>query len=154
MDQVNPRLCVKWEAPEPGWFKVKFDGASTGNPGQSGIGCILRNSDGIYIKEISKKIGVATNNEVEFRAALRGLQLRMELGVQRIHLERDSLNVVNAVHYNNTPSWRLNQWLQPILVLLATFNEFRISHIYREGNGEANKLSKMAIVNGDPPLAL
>lgn len=154
VDQVNPRLGVKWETSEPGWFKVNFDGASVRNPGQSGIGCILRNSDGICIKEISEKIGVATNNEVEFRAALRGLQLRMDLGVLRIHLEGDSLNVVNAVHCNNTPSWHLNQWLQPILVLLATFDEFRISHIYREGNGEADKLSKMAITDGDPPLGL
>ncbi|XP_057856436.2 uncharacterized protein LOC131065813 [Cryptomeria japonica] len=151
MDQVNPRLDVKWEAPEPGWFKVNFDGASVGNPGQSGIGCILRNSDGICIKEISKKIGVATNNKAEFRVALRGLQLGMELGVQRIHLQGDSLNVVNVVCCNKTPSWRLNQWLQSILVLLATFDEFRISHIYKEGNGEADRLSKMAITNGDPP---
>ncbi|XP_057823237.2 uncharacterized protein LOC131035539 [Cryptomeria japonica] len=154
MDQVNPRLGVKWEAPELGWCKVNFDGASAGNPGQSGIGCILRNSDGICIKEISKKFGVATNNEAKFRAALRGLQLGKELGVQRIHLEGDSLNVVNAVRCNNSPSWRLDQWLQPILVLLATFDEFRISHIYREGNGEADRLSKMAIAMGDPPLAL
>ncbi|XP_059072183.1 uncharacterized protein LOC131872999 [Cryptomeria japonica] len=70
MDQVNPRLGVKWEALEPGWCKVNFDGTSAGNPSQSGIGCILRNSDGINIKEISEKIGVATNNEAEFRAVL------------------------------------------------------------------------------------
>ncbi|XP_057841504.2 uncharacterized protein LOC131051141 [Cryptomeria japonica] len=151
VDQVNPRLGVKWEAREPGWFKVNFDGASAGNPGQCGIGCILRNFDGICIKEIFEKIGVATNNEAEFRSALRGLQLGMELGVQRIHLEGDSLNAVNVVHCNNTPSWHLNQWLQPVLVLLATFDEFQISHIYREGNGEANRLSKRAITDGDPP---
>ncbi|XP_059076372.1 uncharacterized protein LOC131875746 [Cryptomeria japonica] len=73
MDQVNPRVGVKWDVLESGWSKVNFDGASAGNPGQSGIGCILRDSDGICIKEISEKIGVATNNEAKFRAALRGL---------------------------------------------------------------------------------
>ncbi|XP_057866624.2 probable disease resistance protein At4g33300 [Cryptomeria japonica] len=93
VDQANPRLGVKWEAPEVGWSKVNFDGASTRNPGQSGIGCILRDYDGLCIKQISEKIGVATNNEAEFRAALRGLQLWKELGVQGIHLEGDSLNV-------------------------------------------------------------
>ncbi|XP_059068495.1 uncharacterized protein LOC131859001 [Cryptomeria japonica] len=123
MNQVNPRVGVQWEVPESGWSKVNFDGASAGNPGQSGISCILRDSDGICIKEISEKIGVATNNEAEFRAALRGLQSGKELGVQRIHLEGDSLNVVIAIRCNNIPSWR--QWLQPILVLLATFDEFQ-----------------------------
>ncbi|XP_059070742.1 uncharacterized protein LOC131860361 [Cryptomeria japonica] len=73
MDQVNPRVGVKWDTLELGWSKVNFDGASAGNLGQSGIGCILRDFDGICIKEISEKIGVATNNEVEFRVALRGL---------------------------------------------------------------------------------
>ncbi|XP_059073474.1 uncharacterized protein LOC131874219 [Cryptomeria japonica] len=151
VDQINPRMGVKWDAPESGWSKVNFDGASTGNLGQSGIGCILRDSDGICIKEISEKIGVATNNEAEFRAALRGLQLGKELGVQRIHLEGDSLNVVNVIRCNKIPSWRLNKWLQPIMVLLATFDEFWVSHIYREGNGEADRLSKLAVVVGDPP---
>ncbi|XP_057820705.2 uncharacterized protein LOC131033486 [Cryptomeria japonica] len=73
VDQVNPRLGVNCEVLEPKWCKVNFDGAFAGNSGQSGIGCILRNSDGICIKEISENIGVATNNEVEFRVALRGL---------------------------------------------------------------------------------
>ncbi|XP_059070813.1 uncharacterized protein LOC131860417 [Cryptomeria japonica] len=73
VDQTNPRAGVIWDAPVVGWRKVNFDGASASNPGQSGIGCILRDSDGLCIKEISEKIGVATNNEVEFRAAFRGL---------------------------------------------------------------------------------
>lgn len=37
VDQVNPRVGVKWDALEPGWSKVNFDGAFAGNPGQSGI---------------------------------------------------------------------------------------------------------------------
>ncbi|XP_059065483.1 uncharacterized protein LOC131855827 [Cryptomeria japonica] len=150
VDQINPRVGVKWDAPKVGWCKVNFDGASIGNPGQSGVDCILRDSDGLCLKEISEKIGVATNNEVEFKAAFRGLQLGKELGVQRIHLKGDSLNVINAICCDSIPSWHLNQWLQPILALLATFEEFRVSHIYREGNGEADRLSKLAIAIGDP----
>ncbi|XP_059076847.1 uncharacterized protein LOC131876081 [Cryptomeria japonica] len=150
MDQTNPRVGVKWDMPGDGWSKVNFDGASAGNPGQSGVGCILRDSDALCIKEISEKIGVATNNDTEFRAALRGLQLGKELAVHRIHLEGELLNVINVIHYNSIPSWRLNQWLQPILVLLATFDEFWVSHIYKEANGEADRLSKLAIAMGDP----
>ncbi|XP_057849692.1 uncharacterized protein LOC131060469 [Cryptomeria japonica] len=108
MDQGNPRLGVKWEAPEPRWFKVNFDGSSTRKPGQSGIGCILRNSDSICIKEISEKIGVATINEAEFRATLRGLQLGLELGVQRIHLEGDSLLATES-------------WLSTVIIGLCRF---------------------------------
>ncbi|XP_059066444.1 uncharacterized protein LOC131857752 [Cryptomeria japonica] len=116
--------------------------ALQGNPGQSGIGCIMRSSDGRSLREVSERIGIATNNEAEFRATLRGLQLGIEMGIQHIHLEGDSLNVVNAIRHCSTPSWQLNQWLQPILKLLMKFEEFRISHIYREGNEEADRLSK------------
>ncbi|XP_057871853.2 uncharacterized protein LOC131078209 [Cryptomeria japonica] len=69
---ANPRLDVKWVVPEPRCNKIKFDGASVGNPGRSGIGCIVRDSEGIYIKEIFEVIGLATNNEAEFQATLRG----------------------------------------------------------------------------------
>ncbi|XP_059066221.1 uncharacterized protein LOC131857563 [Cryptomeria japonica] len=124
----NPRLYVEWEPPEAGWLKFNFDGASSGNPGRSGISCIVRDAQGICINEIAKDIGVATNNETEFRAALRNLQLGVELGIQRIHLEGDSLNVVNAIRQKSTPSWHLNQWLRPILAPLEKVEEFRIGH--------------------------
>ncbi|XP_059067889.1 uncharacterized protein LOC131858609 [Cryptomeria japonica] len=152
---VNPRLNVKWEAPKPGWHKINFDGAFAGNLRCSGIGCCIRYSEGTYIKENSEDNGLATNNEAEFRAELRGLQLRAELGIKRIHLEGDSLNVINVVHNNHTPSWRLNLWLQPMVGFL-TFEDFWISHIYREGNVDANRLSKMAIADSglDPSIQL
>ncbi|XP_059076789.1 uncharacterized protein LOC131876039 [Cryptomeria japonica] len=63
---ANPRLDVKWVVPKPGWYKINFDGASAGNPGQSGIGCIIRDSDDICIKEFFEDIGLATNNEAKF----------------------------------------------------------------------------------------
>ncbi|GLJ10967.1 hypothetical protein SUGI_0139020 [Cryptomeria japonica] len=145
----NPRLYVKWEPLEVGWLKINFDGASTGNPGRSGIGCIVRDTQGICIKEIVEDIGLATNNEVKFRAALRSLQLGVESGIQKIHLESDSLNVINVVHKKSMPSWHLNQWLRPILALLEKVEDFHISHVYREGNVEEDKLFKTASYDGE-----
>ncbi|XP_059068447.1 uncharacterized protein LOC131858964 [Cryptomeria japonica] len=147
-------LGVKWEIPDPGWHKINFDGSFAENPGQSGIGCIIRDFEGICIKEISEDIGMATNNEAEFQATLRGLQLGIELGIKRIHLEGDSLNVINDIHGNQTPSWHLNLWLQPMVDLLETVEEFQISHIYREGNMAVDRLSKMEIVDGGLDLGL
>lgn len=47
------------------------DGASSGNPGPSGIGVVLR--FGKHEKEISEYIGVATNNVAELKAIQAGL---------------------------------------------------------------------------------
>lgn len=50
---------------------VYTDGASSGNPGPSGIGVLLRY--GSHEKEISKYIGIATNNIAELEAIRVGL---------------------------------------------------------------------------------
>ena len=50
---------------------VFTDGASSGNPGPSGIGVVLR--FGEHEKEISEYIGVATNNVAELKAIQTGL---------------------------------------------------------------------------------
>jgi ribonuclease HI len=49
------------------------DGASSGNPGPSGIGVLLRFKE--YEKEISKYIGYATNNIAELKAIEAGLSV-------------------------------------------------------------------------------
>lgn len=145
---ANPRLDVKWVVPELGWHKINFDGVSAGNPGRNRIGCIIKDSEGICIKEFSEDIGLATNNEAKFRVALRGLQLGSELGIKTIHLDCDSLNVVNAICSNHTPSWHLNLWLRPIVGFFESFESFQIIHIYREVNMDGDRLSKMEIADG------
>ena len=52
---------------------VYTDGASSGNPGPSGIGVLLRY--GNHEKEISRYIGIATNNIAELEAIRVGLSL-------------------------------------------------------------------------------
>ncbi|XP_057848819.2 uncharacterized protein LOC131059805 [Cryptomeria japonica] len=91
------RPPIQWKAPDPGWVKVNFDGASLGNPGPSGIGSMIMDEFVNSLKEVSDYIGHTKNNMAEFRAALRGLQVGVSSGVRKIHLEGDSLNVVNAI---------------------------------------------------------
>lgn len=50
---------------------VYTDGASSGNPGPSGIGVVLL--QGAHRREIAEYIGIATNNIAELRAIQRGL---------------------------------------------------------------------------------
>ena len=56
-----------------GVVHVYTDGASSGNPGPSGIGVLLRY--GSHEKEISTYIGIATNNIAELEAIRVGLSL-------------------------------------------------------------------------------
>jgi len=56
----------------PGTIVVYTDGASSGNPGPSGIGVVLRFES--RKKEISKDIGIATNNIAELMAIKTALE--------------------------------------------------------------------------------
>ena len=54
---------------------IEADGGSRGNPGPSGSGAVVFNAEtGETLAEISKFIGVATNNVAEYRALIAGLE--------------------------------------------------------------------------------
>ncbi|MDH4358715.1 MAG: ribonuclease HI family protein [Candidatus Berkelbacteria bacterium] len=49
------------------------DGGARGNPGPAAIGVVIKSPDGKTVKEISRKIGRATNNVAEYKAVLAAL---------------------------------------------------------------------------------
>lgn len=64
---------VETDRPDQATIHVYTDGASSGNPGPSGIGVLLQY--GPHQKEISRYIGMATNNIAELEAIRVGLGL-------------------------------------------------------------------------------
>jgi len=54
-------------------FIIHTDGGSRGNPGPAAIGCVIE-QNGKLVKEISKTIGVTTNNVAEYTAVLTALE--------------------------------------------------------------------------------
>jgi hypothetical protein len=63
-----------WKAPETGYHKMNFDGASKGNPGPAGYGAVIRNNKGEILHIVAGSIGHNTNNATEIWGLLRGLQ--------------------------------------------------------------------------------
>ena len=62
----DEKPSVPRDEPPPESILAYTDGASSGNPGPSGIGIVLR--FGSHEKEISKHIGITTNNVAELTA--------------------------------------------------------------------------------------
>lgn len=122
------RKETQWCAPEKDWIKINFDGASSGNPGPSGIGCVIRDEYGTVLVDCAEFIGTTTNNVVEFCAALRGLELGREVGARKIHLEGDSLLTINAISQKCTPNWNLHKWLDQINLLIADLEDFKVTY--------------------------
>ena len=79
------------------------DGASSGNPGKSGIG-VLISIDDIGLSDESKTyrlseyIGNATNNVAEYSALIRGLEKARSLGIRTIDIYLDSELLVKQMN--------------------------------------------------------
>lgn len=120
---------------------IYTDGASSGNPGPSGIGVHIT-FDGQSI-EIAEHIGTATNNIAEYSALLRALEEAVSLGADSVEVYMDSELAVKQV---NGLYKVKNQGLKPIYMkvikLLKQFKSHKISHVPREENTLADKLSK------------
>jgi hypothetical protein len=104
-----------WEAPQRGFYKINFDGASKGNPGPAGYGAAIHNNKGEILHITARNLGHNTNNAVEIWGLLKGLQAAKEQGLSLLIVEGDSQIVINLLsHLLNgadpekiSPSWRL-----------------------------------------------
>jgi ribonuclease HI len=66
------------------------DGGSRGNPGPAAVGYRIEDDAGGVLDEAGEVIGVATNNEAEYRALITALWRAAELGAREVEVRADS----------------------------------------------------------------
>ncbi len=119
------------------------DGASSGNPGESGIGVILTFEGKTY--EISEYIGIATNNIAEYTALIRGLSKARSLGIKKLSIFLDSELLVKQLDGTyKVKNERLKELYHAVTSHLKFFKDYSIKHIPREQNKKADSLAKKA----------
>lgn len=119
------------------------DGGSHGSPGPSGIGVVIEKPNGEQIK-IAKWIGHHDNNVAEYAALLEALQCALHLKATALDVYSDSELVVKqmtGVYACRSPRLYSLNWT---CRKLARSLKFRIVHIRREQNQEANRLANHA----------
>ena len=125
-------------------LEVNIDGASRGNPGFSAIGIIVKNNETILI-EHAEFLGIRTNNQAEYEALKRALEICNELD-REITILSDSELLVNQ----RNSKYRLrNQHLKiisrEISNLEKNFEKIQYKHISREKNNKADRLANKAL---------
>ncbi len=130
------------------------DGASSGNPGKSGIGVFISfdstgSPDESRTYRLSEFIGVATNNVAEYSALIRGLEKARSLGVKTIDIYLDSELLVKQMNgiYKVKNKNLFNLWIRA-KELSRDFDSCRITHVRREMNTEADSLARQAVKKG------
>ena len=121
------------------------DGASSGNPGPAGIGVVLRS--GSHKKEISRHIGIATNNVAELTAIKAALKAIRTTEIP-IRLYTDSQYCYGLLSLGWKP--KLNEKLvATIKKLTGQFKDLRIlkikGHAGIDDNERADHLSREAV---------
>ena len=124
---------------------IHTDGASSGNPGPSGIGVLLK--FGPHEKEISRFIGIATNNIAELEAIRIGLK-SVKNRQKPVRIYTDSSYAFGLL----TKGWKARknpELVAEIRKLLLSFSDIRFykvkGHAGDPGNERADLLATSAI---------
>lgn len=134
--------------PPEKWL-VYTDGASRGNPGPAAIGAAIYDDGGREVHTVSQRIGRATNNEAEYRAAIAGLEAALALGARDVHLMMDSELVVRQLsgrYKVRNPA--LRRLFGRVKDLQWRFASFSADSIPREQNKRADRLANEALDRG------
>lgn len=122
--------------------KAYVDGASKGNPGESGIGVALFSMDGKKIAQQAKAIGLATNNIAEYTALIEAMKMATEMGIKVLNVIGDSELMVRQVSgVYKIKNVEILKKAKEVMALKRGFEKFTISYVGREHNTLADALS-------------
>lgn len=136
-----------------GKISVYTDGASRNNPGESGIGIIIYDENNFILDSYCEYIGTATNNQAEYKALIKSLDIIKKLIKERntdfdkIEFYSDSNLMVNQINFDF-------EIKEPELALLNHKFHYKIkksgikhsiAYIDREKNKSADRLANLAI---------
>ncbi|KAH0759675.1 hypothetical protein KY290_023168 [Solanum tuberosum] len=125
---------------------LEFDGASKGNPGLAGAGAVLRADDGSFICRLREGLGVATNNAAEYRAIILGLNYALSKGFTSIRVQGDSKLVCMQIQgLWKVKNQNISTLYEQAKQLKDRFLSFRIIHVLRESNSDADAQANIAV---------
>lgn len=126
--------------------KLRFDGASKGNPGLSGAGAVIYEEDKEIWTEAHFIGNDRTNNEAEYIGLILGLRKAIELNIKDLLVEGDSMLIIKQMNgeYKVT-SDRLEPLHKTAKSLESQFDKIFYNHIYRKDNKRADELANIAI---------
>jgi ribonuclease HI len=106
----------------------------------------IRTEEGRSLAVIARGIGIATNNQAEYRAAIEGLERARELGATHVLLRSDSTLLIEQLsgrfRVRNPTLRRLHEEVRD---LAASFRHVAFEHVPREENAEADGLANEGI---------
>ena len=127
-------------------FNASFDGGSRGNPGPAAWGVAVADDDGQCVERHAGTLGHATNNVAEYNGLIEALRLATDGAASEVRLRSDSELIVRQLEGRYKVR---HPDLKPLFVqakrLISGFALFKIRHVRREENKEADALVNQAL---------
>jgi ribonuclease HI len=134
-------------------YRANIDGGSRGNPGPASYGVVIRDPRGEVVAKLKKYIGRMTNNVAEYYGLIAALDYAESHGVRALRIESDSELLVKQMRgLYKVKSSDLRPLFERAHKMSQSFESFRIDHVYREQNREADALANEALdeTSGSP----
>ena len=133
----------------PTW-RANIDGGSRGNPGPASYGVVIRDPRGEIVARLKKYIGRTTNNVAEYYGLIAALDYAQSNHIRALRIESDSELMVKQMRGQyKVKSVDLKPLFERAKKMSQTFSSFRIEHVYREQNKEADALANEAMDEAD-----
>ncbi len=126
---------------------VYTDGGARGNPGKAAIGIIILDENDQMIEEYKEFVGIKTNNEAEYRAIIRALELCKKYA-KKVHIYSDSELVVRQLNGEyKIKKKELKELFEQVEKAEKEFEEVSYQNVPRENEHmqEADKLVNKAL---------
>ena len=133
----------------PEHLVAHVDGGARGNPGPSGFGVVVEDQRGTRIAGFSRYLGHHTNNFAEYSGLIAALSYALERKHLALRVLSDSelmVRQMNGVYKVRSPE--LRPLYEEAKRLTRQLQWFRIEHVRREHNSEADRLANEAMDRG------
>jgi ribonuclease HI len=134
--------------------RANIDGGSRGNPGPAAYGVYIRDPKGEPVARLKKFIGRMTNNVAEYYGLIAALDYAESQGIRALRIESDSELLVKQMKgLYKVRSAELAPLYERARKMASALDSFRIDHVYREQNREADALANQAMDEVEGPDA-
>ncbi|KAK1308196.1 hypothetical protein QJS10_CPA09g00976 [Acorus calamus] len=134
-------MQVIWSRPLTDWVKINSDG-SLGDD-RNFFGVVVRDAQGDCFFAMAARTRAASINILELQGILASLLLCKGFHT-KVWSETDSSMVLGT----GTIPWTTFEYLREIKEIVNSFNEWKITHVYREGNRVVDALAALQFQMG------
>lgn len=130
--------------PHEGFVKVNVDDAVDRNSSRASCGGLIRDETGSWKYGFMYNIGNCTPLQAEACALLKGVQLAINMGLNRVIFEIDSSEIAGYMKSARPPTIAAHNILEACRRELRSIEVWQITQIAREQNQVADTLAKLS----------